>query len=141
MKKYAIALIALVVIGMQIHAQSIKVPEAVQKAFAQKFPGATAVKWGMENATEYEAEFNWNKTSISANFKTNGDWVETETVIPVTELPKAVTDAVAKKYPGSVLNKAEKTEQPGGKISYEISFKVNGKKKSVELKADGTSLN
>lgn len=140
MKKYAIALVALVVIGMQIHAQHIKVPVAVQKAFAQKFPGAEAVSWGKENATEYEAEFKWNNTSVSANFKTNGDWVETETVIPVTELPKAVTDAIAKKYPRSVLNKAEKTEQPGGKLSYEVSFKTGDKKKSLELNPDGTFI-
>ena len=79
-----------------------------------------------------------NNSSVSANFKPDGSWVETETVIPVSELPAAVTAAINSKYPGSVISTAEKLEQPGDKLLYEATIKVNGKKKTVELKPDGS---
>ena len=43
-------------------------------------PAATDVKWGKESAKEYEAEFRLNGNNVSANFGSDGAWVETETV-------------------------------------------------------------
>lgn len=117
--------------------QKINVPSAVTNAFKAKFPTATNVKWGKENAKEFEAEFKQGNTSVSANFKTDGSWVETETVIPQASLPAAVSAAILKKYPGAVITMAEKTEMPG-KIIYEAAIKVNGKKKNVEVNPDGS---
>jgi polysaccharide deacetylase 2 family uncharacterized protein YibQ len=125
-------------IAMTVHAQKLAVPAAVTNAFTAKYPGATEVKWGKESAKEYEAEFKLNGTNVSANFGTDGSWVETETVIKVTDLPAAVTSAIKTKYPGATITMAEKLEQPGGKILYEAAIKVNGKKKSLELKPDGS---
>jgi hypothetical protein len=114
------------------------IPAPVKTAFNTKFPGATVIKWGKESAKGYEAEFKLNNNAVSANFGLNGSWVETETVIPVSDLPPAVKTAVNAKYPGVLITLAEKTEQPGDKTLYEISVKVNGKKKSIELNPDGT---
>src|SRR4051812_10101149 len=100
-------------------AQKINVPAAVSNAFKSKFPNATNVKWGKESAKEFEAEFKLNGTSISANFNTDGSWVETETVIKTADLPAAVTNAVKKKYPGAAITMAEKLEMPGNKLLYE----------------------
>ena len=116
-------------------------PAAVKTAFATKFPGATDVKWGKENAKEYEAEFKLNNTSVSANFKTDGSWTETETTIPSSELPAAVTNTVNKKYPGAVYGVTEKIEKPGAKILYEVNITMNGKKKEIELNPDGVIVN
>jgi len=138
MKKNFIVLIAAIIIGFSANCQGLKVPEAVQNAFTARFPNATNLKWGKENAKEYEAEFKLNGNSISANFSQDGTWVETESVIPESELPSAVKAAVGKKYPGAPITLAEKTEQPGNKILYEVSVKVNGKRKSVEMTPDGT---
>jgi len=113
-------------------------PSAVKKAFTAKFPGATDIKWGKENAKEYEAEFKVNNTNVSANFKTDGSWTETETTIPSSELPAAVTNAVNKKYPGAVYGITEKIEKPGAKILYEVNITANGKKKELELNPDGS---
>jgi Putative beta-lactamase-inhibitor-like, PepSY-like len=114
------------------------IPAPVKTAFNTKFPGATAIKWGKENAKEYEAEFTLNNNAVSSNFGLDGNWVETETVIPVSDLPAAVKAAVSAKYPGAPVTLAEKTEQPGDKTLYEVSVKVNGKKKLMELNPDGT---
>ena len=139
MKNISIVLLCIVALTLTAEGQALKVPEAVKKAFNAKFPNATNVKWGKENAKEYEAEFKLNGSAISSNFKQDGSWVETESVIPNSEVPTAVTTAVTSKYKGAVIIKSEKTEMPNNKIEYEITFTFNGKKRSVKLKPDGSS--
>lgn len=116
--------------------QKLKVPAAVTTAFNSKFPGASGVKWEKENSKELEANFKLNNTDVSANFMLDGTWVETETTIPSSELPAAVTNAVNTKYPGAVYSLVEKIEKPG-KILYEVNIKVKGKKKELELDGNG----
>jgi len=116
----------------------VKVPDAVNNAFKNKFPDAKDVKWEKENSKELEANFKVNNTNVSANFMLDGTWVETETTIPSAELPAAVSNAVNAKYPGAVYSRTEKIEKPGGKILYEVNITVNGKKKELELNQDGT---
>lgn len=116
--------------------QKIKVPEAVTTAFNARFPGAGEVKWEKENSKELEANFKLINTSVSANFRLDGTWVETETTIPSSELPAAVTRAVNAKYPGAIYSLVEKIEKPG-KILYEVNIKVNGKKKELEMDGEG----
>ncbi len=138
MKNIFIVLTAAITISLSANCQVLKVPEVVKNAFAAKFPAATNISWGKENAKEYEAEFKLNNNSVSANFGMDGSWVETESVIPESELPAAVKAAVSTKYPGAPITLAEKTEQPGDKVLFEVVVKVNGKKKSMELNPDGT---
>jgi hypothetical protein len=106
-------------------------PTAVQKAFAQKFAKATDIKWGKENSNEYEAEFVLEGIKMSANFATDGTWLETETTIPVSQLPAAVTAAVAKLYPNSTVIEADKIERAGKATLYETEIKTGTKKKEV----------
>ena len=113
-------------------------PGPVKTAFATKYPAAMNVKWGKENAKEYEAEFKLNNNNVSANFLVTGDWVETETVLSITDLPAAISNAIKTKYPGASITKAEKLEKPGNKTLYEVFIKLNGKTKEVELNADGS---
>jgi hypothetical protein len=117
-------------------AQKAKAPEAVLKAFNAKFPGATDISWSKENSREYEAEFKLGSTAISANFGLDGSWKETETTIKATELPTPVVNAIKTKYPTGVITLAEKVEKPG-KTYYETVVKSNGKKKEVEISAEG----
>ena len=140
MKKYISLLFAFACITVSATSQGISVPEAVKNAFQVKFPAATNVKWGKESATEFEAEFKNGATAVSANFKKDGSWVETETTIPAADLPAAVTDALQKKYPGVPVIRAEKLEQPG-KTLYEVAIRLNGKKKEAEILPDGTFVN
>ena len=115
----------------------VKVPDAVKTAFNSKFPNASNIKWEKENKTELEANFKMNNSDISANFRLDGSWVETETTIPASELPAAVTNTVNTKYPGAVYGRTEKIEKPGGKILYEVNITVNNKKKELELDPGG----
>ena len=137
MKELLLLVCCTVVIATTSCSQKTKVPDAVAKEFKLKYPGATNVKWGKENAKEYEAEFNLNGNSVSANFNADGSWVETETVINIAELPAAVVSAINRNHPGAVMTTAEKLEEPGNKVLYEVVIKVKGKKKTLELNADG----
>jgi hypothetical protein len=138
MKKNIIVLMLAIAASLSGISQPLKVPAAVKTAFNAKFPNATNVKWGKENAKEFEAEFKLNNKAISANFGMDGSWVETESGIPVSDLPAAVSAAIKAKYPGAPFTGAEKTEQPGNKVIYEVTIKVNGKKKGIEINPDGS---
>ncbi|MBK5271841.1 MAG: PepSY-like domain-containing protein, partial [Bacteroidia bacterium] len=133
MKNKFIVLIAVIAISLSSNCQSIAVPTVVKNAFETKYPDATNVKWGKESVKEYEAEFILNNNPVSANFDLDGSWVETESVIPVLALPVAVSVAISNKYSGAQITMAEKTEQPGNKILYEVTIEVNGKRKSIEI--------
>lgn len=115
-------------------------PPAVQKAFEQKFPKATKVSWGKENAKEWEAEFTDNGNKLSANFTNDGTWVETEKKIAVTDFPKAVTDAIQSKYKGWTITEADKTETAKHGTIYEADIKNGKSKKEVAFKEDGTEV-
>jgi hypothetical protein len=114
------------------------IPGAVKTAFSNKFSTASNIKWEKENKKELEANFKMNNTDVSANFGLDGAWVETETTIPASELPAAVTKAVNTKYPGAIYGRTEKIEKPGGKILYEVNITLKGKKKELEMNPDGS---
>jgi uncharacterized lipoprotein NlpE involved in copper resistance len=114
-----------------------KVPVTVKAAFAKKFPGATP-EWGKENSKEYEAEFKMNGKSASANFLTDGSWVETEMEINNAELPQPAAAAVKTKYPDATILKVFKIDNAKGDVTYEAEIKTGSKKKELVLKADGT---
>jgi hypothetical protein len=138
MKKLLLATVCMLAISISTFA--VDVPKAVAEAFAKKFPAATNIKWAKENAKEYEAEFKLNGKSISANFLTNGSWVETESEINAAELPAAITTAVKTKYVNAVILKIFKIETATGKVKYETEFKTGNKKKEMIFDAEGNIL-
>ena len=137
MKNIFIVLLAAMVTTLSASCQ-LKITEAAKKAFAATFPNATDLKWEKESADEYEANFKLNNVKVSANFKHDGTWVETETTINAKELPAAVTNAINTKYPGAIYTRTEKIEKPGGKILYEAVIKVKGKTREMEINPDGS---
>ena len=136
MAKFFISAMLSIVILNYSSAQSVKVSAQVNKAFAEKFPGATQLKWSKENSKEFEAEFKWNNKTVSVNFGLDGTWKETETTISSNELPAVVITAINTKYPGAVITLAEKVEKPEAAY-YETEIKIKGKKKELEIASDG----
>ena len=115
-------------------------PTAVQKAFEKKFPNATTVSWGKEGTNEWEAEFTFEGSTISANFADDGTWLETEKAIKIADLPKAVANAISTKYPGWSITEADKTETSKHGTIYEADLKKETSKKAVAFKEDGTPV-
>jgi Putative beta-lactamase-inhibitor-like, PepSY-like len=135
------------------HAQKpkeIEVPAAVKTAFAKRFPQAKKVEWSMENASEYEAEYELSGTEQASNFDASGNWLVTETEIKKSELPSSVQAAIAKQFAGYKIEEPEKGETSDiemfyevelakGKIKYEVQFSPDGKvlkKEEIEKKGE-----
>jgi uncharacterized cupredoxin-like copper-binding protein len=113
--------------------KQVTVPAAVKKAFAVKFPTAAKVEWGIEKPGQYEAEFNQNKTGMSALFDTKGTLLETESKISVTELPQSIKSVLAKDY-ATYKTKVIEKNVVKGVVKYEVV--VEKAKKSIELVFD-----
>lgn len=115
-------------------------PTVVKNAFEKKFPNATKVKWGKETKTVWEADFVNKGTKMSSNFSQNGDWVETEIPIKISELPKAVFDALQKKYHNWKIIEVDRTETAKNGVIFEVDVKSGSHKKGVAFKEDGTEV-
>ena len=131
MKKLLLPILLLFATGAySVCYSQVKAPEKVAMAFHKKFPKAQNVKWGLENAHEYEADFVSNGQQLSANFKTNGEWVETEQDISASALPSRISNAVKHDYRGADIKDAAHIWSPNGQ-SYEIDAEL--KEKNIEL--------
>jgi hypothetical protein len=118
-----------------------KIPKKVMDALKGKFPKAKIHKWTKEKEkgkddVVYDVEFTVEGKKYEADIKEDGTLLEFEEEFAVKDLPKAVTEAVEKRYPRSKLGvvmkitKLEgKKETPGG---YEIEL-TTAKDKKVEV--------
>ncbi len=102
---------------------AVNVPTSVQKAFEQKFPNATNVKWDKENAHEYEASFDLNSKKYSANFSDQGKWLETESSISFNQLPVKVLSTYNTSNKGDIVKAVAKIETFQEITKYEIEYK------------------
>ncbi len=117
-----------------------EVPPAVKTAFDLKFAGATDIKWGKENKTEFEADFKLNGIVMSANFKEDGTWMETETTVSAMDIPAVVTSAIKAKYPNAIINGGEIKERAGKDMVYEVAVKGIKGMDELVVSADGSSI-
>lgn len=108
----------------------------VSKAFAQKFKNAEKVKWDMEEAKEWEAEFILSGKETSASFNLSGKWLETEVEIEKEELPEAVKTSIEKQFAGAKIGEASQIETPDF-TGYEFELKHQGKEFEVLSTIDG----
>lgn len=117
-----------------------KTPTAVTTAFNQKFPYATKVKWGKENAYEYEASFEWKGEKLSANFSDTGEWLETESPIAFNQLPEKVQSAFNVAHKGATVKAVAKIETSKGITKFEVEFKQGVKTVELFYTADGKEI-
>ena len=98
------------------------------------FPGIEP-KWEKEDAN-FEASFKKDGHEMSAVFDAYGGLVETETDIPVSELPAKVVTYVNEKYKGKKIKEASKITDQKGKIMFEAALKG----KDIIFDADGNFI-
>lgn len=135
MKKLFVVMLVMGAIELSARCQKLnesQVPSAVKTAFEKKYPSVKA-SWDKEDAN-YEANFKQGGKAMSAVIDKNGTIVETETDIPITELPKSVQDYMKKNYPGTKVEEAAKIVKANGDVNYEaevhhkdVIFDANGK--------------
>src|SRR6476660_4131592 len=100
MKKmlFSVALLSAVSVQAQKNLSSSKVPAASKEAFAKAHPNVAGT-WEKEDG-DYEVTFKEGGREKSCVIDKTGSIKETETVVPVSELPASVTAYIAKHYKG-----------------------------------------
>jgi len=124
MKKLTLLLIAAASMN-SLHAQQLdesKVPAAVKKSFSAKYPGVAHPSWEKENG-QYEASYKKDDQSMSATFKSDGTFTESELDIRISELPAAATKYMNEHYKGIEIKEASKITKANGSINYEAAIK------------------
>ena len=101
--------------------KNVEVPEAVKSAFSAKYPNATKLTWEDEGGT-FEAGFVQNKTEFSAVFDTQGKFMEEETEIKVSALPKAIVEYCKTNYADHKMSEAAKITTNSGEIKFEAEL-------------------
>jgi len=116
-----------------------EIPKKVMDALKAKFPKAVIDKWTKEKEggdVVYDIEFKENGRKCEADIKEDGTIVNYEREITAKDLPKAVTEAVEKKYPKATLKEVMEVTEIKGKEEklegYEINL-VTADKKEVEV--------
>lgn len=97
-----------------------KVPAGVVQAYQSEFPGDRQVEWKLKSDGNYEAEFVLKGVDIAAKFSPAGRWLETETTIPATELPKAVASAIARDFPGYRVIETQRLDDANHRLLLEV---------------------
>lgn len=134
----SIALLA-VAFSFTACAQNNNVPKKAKKAFMKKFPKAQNANWGKENSNEWEAEFTMNDKNYSANFNSNGKWMETEMEIDNSQAPQMVMKNLKTKYPKAEIKKVYKIKSPKG-TSYEVEIENDGQNMEVVFNSRGKMM-
>ena len=142
MNKIIVLLSACLLISLIGYSQQVtseKVPAAVKEAFAKKFPAATNVKYEMEKK-DYEVTFKDKGVGMSANFNSKGEWLETETIMIESDLPKEVLTSVATNFVGFMITEVTKVESPDKVVNYEMYLKKNKEGYEVKFSPKGVIL-
>ena len=142
MKKIIVLLSACLLISLMGYTQKVtpdKVPVPVKQSFTKKFPAATDVKYEMEKK-DYEINFKDKGVEMSVNFDATGKWLETETEIKESELPKEVSISAAKNFSGFKISEVAKTETPDKGLIYEMDLKKDKEGFEVRFSPKGDIL-
>jgi len=116
-----------------------EIPKKVMDALKARFPKAEIHKWTKEKEgadVVYDIEFKENGRKCEADIKEDGTYINFEREIAAKDLPKAVVEAVEKKYPKATMKEVMEITEVKGKDEklegYEITLET-ADKKSVEV--------
>ena len=125
--KKLILVLAIAFTGQVILAQGVKtsaVPAAVTSKFTTLYPASKADQW-KDVKGNYETKFTDAKIKKCVEIDPSGGVIKTTTTIPASELPKSVSEYVAKNYKDEKIKEAGKTVEADGKVKYEATVKDN----------------
>ncbi|MDO6390965.1 PepSY-like domain-containing protein [Pontibacter sp. BT731] len=115
-----------------------KVPLEVRKNLLATFPLAFDIAWE-KSGKDYEADFTVHAAAHSALFQHAGALTQYKRAIPAAQLPEAVANSIAKKYPGYQISEAEAFVK-NHNTSFQIVLKNQTAEMEVVFSADGQQL-
>jgi hypothetical protein len=113
-------LIHSLVVGQKLDPSNV--PGKVKSTFAKLFPGIQKISWERE-AGDYEANFKMDGQSISALFKPDGSFIESELAIKINELPESIREYMKERYKKFPVREASRIIAASGVITYEAGIK------------------
>jgi hypothetical protein len=93
----------------------------VIKSFNLKFPKAKHILWQQLDVFKWHVNFTFKEEKFSALFNSEGDWMETITLIPINKVPEALQLTFEEKYNRDDLQKVFYIETPAQNI-YEMNL-------------------
>jgi len=116
-----------------------RVPDAVKTSLMNEFPKAMTQMWTLEGSI-YQVMFSIGDTKHAMKFEDTGQWVDKETRISKTALPKEITSAIAKNFAGYTIYEAEKVEIPAKGMLYNVGIEKGKELLEVHLSLKGVVL-
>jgi len=95
----------------------------MELAFNEKFPEAKSITWKKDKDKSWEVYFKIQGIEHSADFSKTGEWLETEKLINLDEVPRTVLDVIKSKYSQNDILKIYIEQSNNGCIMYEFEFK------------------
>jgi len=117
-----------------------QVPAAVMASFNKEFPKAMDVEWDLKG-TQYKVEFETGLlgTDHEAWYDANGKQLKHKEEISVSDLPAAVSAAIARDFDGYRTDDVERITQDGT-TSYTLELKKLNEEWEVAYDAKGMQL-
>jgi hypothetical protein len=116
-----------------------KIPKQIKDYVAKHYKGATISSAGTEGTDQIELFMKSSNGNFSLVFKSTANWKLIEVETPIKSLPVTVTNAVSKKFPGSMITRAERvTNAKGDLLFYTLQVKPKtGASKEVHVTTAG----
>jgi hypothetical protein len=142
MKKIMVLISAFLLISLMGYTVTIlpeAVPSPVKEAFSKAYPAAKDVKYEMENMN-YEISFKDMGHMMWANYDPEGKWLQTETKIEQSDLPKEVAAALTSNFSGYRVSRVTKLETPDIKLCYELNLTSDKDSYTAQIAPNGSIL-
>ena len=110
-----------------------KVPQKVISALKAKYPGAelrSATKGEEDREVCYSVVLEYKDDEYEVTLTPRGEITEVARDVDLKDLPRAVSEALQKKYPGAVIKEAAEVREPDekGKLTYRAELTTAAKK-------------
>lgn len=118
-----------------------QVPGAVRQGLQAKFPTVKVAEWKIKSDKDYEAEFTLKGTEIAAKFDSTGKWLETESAVSRSKVPKTVRATVSKEFKGyKVVERQSVQRWNEERLVYELHLENASEIVKAQFAADGSIL-
>ncbi len=116
-------------------------PDAVRQSIGRSYPSATMTACNAEHEDgqdQFEVRVDNAGDRVEVDVTPDGTILQTESAIPLEQVPARVMSAFAAKYPNSKPTTAEKQVRAGKGTFYEIAFPAEPRAKQVTFAEDGS---
>jgi hypothetical protein len=141
---HAIALVLTLFLLPDAQAQSLapdQVPTAVKDAFHTRFPTVQSTAWKLKPDKHYEAEFTLKKTESAVQFDASGKWLETESAISRSKVPRAVRNTADRRFKDYKVVETQTVQRWNEKSPvYELHLENSREIVKAQFSAEGVIL-